>query len=103
MTTRSIAATLITLLCGLSLAGADGDGVQVSATGTVGSVNGEKKSFTLVEDGSGATDSYRPYYFGGDPGKLAVAIPKLTIGEHVTVVYTVKEGRRAISITDVAK
>lgn len=103
MTMRSFAIPLLSLVFGLSVQAADGDGAHATATGTVSAVNVEKKSFTLVEDGSQKSESYRPFYAGGDQGKMAAKIPTLTVGEHVEVTYTIKEGRRALTITDVAK
>ncbi len=106
MTIRTCAIPLLTLVFGLSMQAAEGDGAHATATatatGTVSAVNVEKKSFTLVEDGSQKTEAYRPFYAGGDQGKMAVRIPTLTVGEHVEVAYTIKEGRRALAITDVA-
>jgi hypothetical protein len=103
MSLRTAALSLSTLVLSLSLHAADAEAEHAKATGTVSAVNAEKKSFTLVEDGSGKSESYRPFYAGGDKEKMADKIPHLTVGEHVVVVYTVKEGRRALTITDVAK
>ncbi len=100
MSFRACALSLSSLVLSLSLHAADG---EAKAVGTVSVVNADKKTFTLVEDGTGKSEPYRPFYAGGDPGKMADKIPHLTVGEHVEVVYTVKEGRRALSITEVAK
>jgi len=103
MLLRACSLLASTLLVGLSLSAADGDGVHVTVVGTVSAVIADKKTFTLTEDVGGKAESYRPFYAGGDPGKMAGKIPTLTVGEHVQVEYTVKEGRRAIAITDVPK
>src|SRR4051812_38744185 len=67
---------------------------RASVTGTVTEVNAEKKSFVLKDDASGKTEPYRPFYAGGKVDDIVAKIATLKAGDHLTVVYTVREGRR---------
>ncbi len=113
MSIRHITASLIALLaCGAISAAEGGAGdhpkkehekgaeeiVKSKATGTVTAVNAEKKSFTLKEDGTNAENEYRAYFREGKPEKMLEAIAKLKVGDRLHVVYTEREGRRALAI-----
>ena len=69
-----------------------------TAVGVVSAVNSAKHSFTLKEDGSGKDSEYRAYFRDGNPEKMLARIAKLAVGDHLTVVYTEREGRRALKI-----
>ena len=103
MPIRSLALLALAALGCAPLCAAQADVERATVTGTVSALNPEKRSFTLAEDGSGKTEPYRAFYAGGHAEEIAAIIAKLTVGEHLQVVYTVREGRRALEITEVAK
>lgn len=72
---------------------------RATVTGTVTEVNAEKKSFVL-KDEAGKTEPYRAFFAGGNVEEILAKIAKVKVGDHLQVVYTVREGRRVLSITE---
>lgn len=74
------------------------DGDSVSVSGTVTHMDEKRKSFTLVDDLTATALEYRAYYAGGHPETIVAQIAALHLGDHVTVTYIDREGRRVIAM-----
>lgn len=69
-----------------------------SATGTVTALDPQRKAFTLTEDGTGLANDYRAYFAGGHSEAMQAQIAGLRVGDHLTLTYIDKEGRRVLTI-----